>query len=192
MNKSAILLFLSLTFFQATTFAETYAVQADASEAKWTATKVAGKHFGKINITSGTVEFEGEQFLGGEAVIDTTSLTVEDLQGGGKEKLTKHLKSADFFDVEQFSSATIKITEVKPAGQNLYDVTADLTIKSITKPVSFQALVEKGETGITASATITVDRTAYDIRYGSGKFFENLGDKTIHDNFALEIKVSAA
>lgn len=189
--KKLILTVLTLAFIQTAAFAETYAVQADASEVKWTATKVTGKHFGKINIASGAIEFTDGQFSGGEAVIDTASLTVEDLQGSGKEKLTNHLKSADFFDVEQFPSATIKVTEVQPAGENLYNVTADLTIKNTTKPVSFQAKVEKSESGVTALATILIDRTAYDIRYGSGKFFENLGDKTIHDNFALEVKVSA-
>ncbi len=190
--KKLVLVLLSLILVQAVAFADSYAVKADVSEVKWTATKVTGKHFGKINVVSGTVEFAEGLFSGGEAVIDTTSLTVEDLQGSGKEKLTKHLKNADFFDVEQFSTAAIKITEVKPAGDNLYDVTADLTIKDITQPVNFQAKVEKTEAGVTASASIAVDRTAYDIRYGSGKFFENLGDKTIHDTFTLDVSVIAA
>lgn len=192
MKKTAFFLFLVSTIANTAVFAETYSVNTAESEVKWTATKVTGKHFGKINVTSGAIEFTEGQFSGGEAVIDAASLTVEDLQGSGKEKLTKHLKSADFFDVEQFPSAAIKITEVKTAGENLYDVTADLTIKNITKPAAFQARVEKTDAGISATAMITVDRTAYDIRYGSGKFFENLGDKTIHDDFALEVTVSAA
>ncbi len=189
--KKLIFTLLSLVFIQAAVFAETYNVKKDASEVKWTATKVTGKHFGKINITSGTIEFTDGQFSGGEAVIDAASLTVEDLQGSGKEKLTNHLKSADFFDVEQFPSAAIKITEVKSAGENLYDVTADLTIKNTTQPVLFQAQVVKSESGITALATILIDRTVYDIRYGSGKFFENLGDKTIHDTFTLDVSIQA-
>lgn len=191
MKKMALFILFCFTFSQSAVFAETYSVNTAESKVTWTGTKVIGKHFGKINITSGVIEFTDGQFAGGEATIDTTSLTVEDLQGSGKDKLTSHLKNADFFDVEQFPTATIKITEVKPAGENLYDVTADLTIKNTTKPVTFQAKVEKGEVGITASAAITVDRTAYDIRYGSGKFFENLGDKTIHDTFTLDVSVQA-
>lgn len=190
--KKLILVLVGLVMAQSLAFAESYAVKADASEVKWTATKVTGKHFGKINVQAGAIEFTDGQFSGGEAVIDTTSISVEDLQGGGKEKLTKHLKSADFFDIQQFPTATIKITEVKPAGENLYDVTADLTIKGITKPVTFQANVVKNESGVTAAAAISIDRTTYDIRYGSGKFFENLGDKTIHDTFTLDVSISAA
>ena len=189
--KKLMLVILSLVLVQSLAFAESYAVKADASEVKWTATKVVGKHFGRINVASGTIEFTDGQLLGGEATIDTTTLTVDDLQGGGKEKLTKHLKNADFFDVVSFPTAFIKITEVKPAGENLYDVMADLTIKNITKPVNFQANVVKGESGVIATASITIDRTAYDIRYGSGKFFENLGDKTIHDTFTLDVSVTA-
>jgi polyisoprenoid-binding protein YceI len=190
--KKLILVLVGLVLVQMSAFAESYAVKADASEVKWTATKVTGKHFGKINVVSGAVEFTDGKFSGGEATIDATSLTVEDLSGKGKDKLTGHLKSDDFFSVEKFPTATIKITEVKPAGENLYDVTADLTIKGVTKPVSFQANVVKNESGVTATAAISIDRTAYDIRYGSGKFFENLGDKTIHDTFTLDVSISAA
>jgi len=192
MKKIALFLFFSLAIAHTVVFAETYAVNTTESEVKWTGTKLIGKHFGKIGISSGVIQFSEGQFLGGEATIDTASLTVEDLQGSGKDKLTNHLKSADFFDVEQFPTAAIEITEVKPAGENLYDVTADLTIKNTTNPVSFQAQVERTESGVTASAIITIDRTAYDIRYGSGKFFENLGDKTIHDDFTLDVSISAA
>lgn len=190
--KKLVFVLLSLVMVQSWVWAESYQVQADASEVKWTATKVTGRHEGLIKMASGTVEFTDGQFSGGEAVIDTASLTVEDLQGKGKDKLTTHLKSADFFDVANFPEASIKITEVKSAGENLYDVTADLTIKDVTKPVSFQAKVEKSDVGVTASASITVDRTDFDIRYGSGKFFENLGDKMIHDIFTLDVSVAAA
>lgn len=172
--------------------AQTYTIQPENSEVKWAASKITGKHNGTIRVASGTIEFNGDQFAGGETVIHTPSLTVEDLTGGGKTDLEGHLKSADFFNVEKFPSASIKITEAKPAGDNLYDVTADLTIKGITQPVQFQAKVEKTDTGVSAGAVITIDRTKYDIRYGSGKFFENLGDKTIHDDFTLEVSVKAA
>lgn len=190
--KKLVFVLAGLFALQSLAWAESYSVQGDVSEVKWTATKVTGKHFGMIGVVSGTVEFTDDQFSGGEAVIDTTSLTVEDLEGQGKDKLTNHLKSADFFDVETFPTASIKITDVQPAGENLYDVTADLTIKDITAPVQFQAEVVKSEEGVVASATITVDRTLYDIRYGSGKFFENLGDKTIHDTFTLDVSAIAA
>lgn len=190
--KKILFLVFGMVLVQSVVFAETYNILPEQSEVKWTASKVTGKHFGKISVASGTVEFEGDVFIGGEAVINTNSLTVEDLQGDGKAKLEGHLKSADFFSADEFPAASIKITGVEPAGDQLYNVTADLTIKNITKPVQFQAKVTKTDAGVESSAKITVDRTAYDIRYGSGKFFENLGDKTIHDEFTLEVSVKAA
>ncbi len=191
--KKIILVLLSFVLVHAAAFAETYTVKPESSEVKWTATKVAGKHFGRINVASGTVEFADGKFSGGEAVIDTQSIVVDDIKSeGGNKILVGHLKNADFFDVETFPTASIKITGVKPLGENLYDVTADLTIKNITQPVSFQANLEKTDAGVKADAKISVDRTLYDIRYGSGKFFESLGDKTIHDNFSLEVSIQAA
>ncbi|HCM41851.1 MAG TPA: YceI family protein [Candidatus Omnitrophota bacterium] len=191
--KKLILTMLGLFFVQTAVFAETHAVQADASEVRWTATKVTGKHFGIIKVSSGEIEFTDGQFSGGQAVIDVGTMAVTDIQDEKMNaKLLNHLKSADFFDAESFPSATIKITGVKVISENLYDVTADLTIKNTTHPVDFKAMVAKTAEGIQATAMITVDRTLYDIRYGSGKFFENLGDKTIHDNFTLEVSVLAA
>lgn len=190
--KKIFLAFLAVTFLQTAAFAQTYTVQPENSEVKWTASKITGKHFGTIQVKSGTIEFDGDKFTGGQAVIDTPSLAVKDLTGESKGKLEGHLKSADFFDTEKFPEAAVKITSVKPAGNNLYDVTADLTIKGITHPISFQAAVENKNGSAEASAKLKVDRTKYDIRYGSGKFFENLGDKTIHDDFTLDITVKAS
>lgn len=190
--KKIFFVFLALIFLQTGAFAETYTVQSKDSEVKWTAEKITGKHLGTIQVKSGTVAFDGDKFTGGDAVIDATSLVVKDLDGDGKNKLEGHLKSADFFDVEKFPEALIKITSVKSAGNNLYDVTADLTIKNITHPISFQAQVEKKDGSVQSHAILKIDRTKYDIRYGSGKFFENLGDKTIHDDFTLDVTIKAS
>lgn len=190
--KAFILALMSFAVIQTAGWAETYTVQPEASKVEWTASKITGKHNGLISITSGTIEFDGDTFTGGEATIDTTSLTVEDLTGGGKDKLTEHLKSADFFDVEEYPTATLKITDVEATGDNTYDVTADLTIKDVTHPIEFEAVVEKTADGAEATAELKIDRTKYDIRYGSGKFFENLGDKTIHDDFTLDVSVQAS
>lgn len=191
--KKLILAVTCLVLVQTIAFAESYVVKGDVSEVKWTATKMVGKHFGRVNVTSGTVEFKDGQFSGGEAIIDAKSIVVDDIQNAkGNAKLVAHLKSADFFDVEAFPSATIKITGVKLVSESLYEVSADLTIKGVTKPSSFQAKVLKNESGVTATAAITIDRTEYGIRYGSGKFFENLGDKTIHDTFTLDVSIVAA
>lgn len=189
-----VFLMLAMTFLAGgAVFAETYAVKPEASAVKWEATKVTGRHDGHVKVISGSIVFDGGVFKGGEAVVDTASITVDDIQDPeSNAKLTRHLKSPDFFDAENFPQALIKVTSVEPAGEVLYNVTADLTLKGITKSVTFPATVVKTPDGIQAAAEITVDRTQYDIRYGSGKFFENLGDRMIHDTFKLDVSISAA
>ena len=113
-----------------------------------------------------------------------TSLIVTDLKAGqGKEKLEGHLKADDFFGTDKFETATLVFKKVSVKSPNVYTVNGDLTIKGITKPVSF----DLATTANTASANVKIDRTKYDIKYNSGNFFENLGDKVISDNFDLTV-----
>lgn len=185
---------LALTLiFNGSVFAETYTVDPAASEVKWQASKVTGKHDGRLNVSSGVIVFEEGVFTGGDAVVDVASLVVDDIvDAENNAKLTGHLKSDDFFDTENHPQAVIKITGAEFEADDVYHVTADVTIKGITKSVAFPATVAKTETGVQASAVITLDRTDFDIRYGSGKFFENLGDRMIHDTFTLSVSISAA
>jgi polyisoprenoid-binding protein YceI len=109
------------------------------------------------------------------------------LQGGGKGKLEGHLKSDDFFGVAAHPTATIKFTKVVSRGvAGEYKITANITIKNITKEIKFNATAKDG----TANATIKLDRSDFDIKYGSGSFFDNLGDKTIYDEFDLAITLN--
>jgi len=112
------------------------------------------------------------------------SLSCSDLKAGeGKEKLEGHLKSADFFGTDKYATSTLVFKTVASKGNNVYTVTADLTIKDKTNPVTFDLTVK----GNTASAALKVDRTKYDIKYGSGSFFDNLGDKAIDNEFELKV-----
>jgi len=116
------------------------------------------------------------------ANIDTGSVDT------GIEKRDAHLKSDDFFSVEKFNSATLVVKNAALLSAGVYTVTADMTIKGITKEVVFNALVN--QSGGTATADIKLDRTDFDIRYGSGKFFPNIGDKMIHDEFNLKVNLA--
>ncbi len=160
-------------------------IDAGKSLLEWTGSKIVGKHNGHLKFKSGTLKFNGDKFVGGEFVVDMTTLTNEDLTGEMNAKLIGHLKSPDFFDVEKFKESTLKITEVKSKGKNLYAVKADLMIKGKTAPVNFDAKFEKNK----ASTSLSYDRTVYDVRYGSGKFFENLGDKVINDKIDLKVEL---
>ena len=92
------------------------------------------------------------------------------------------IKSQDFFNVAEFPTATLNIKESKKTG-NTYNVVGDFTIKGITETVNFQ--IEMGE--LEATATVVIDRTKYGIKYGSGDFFDDLGDKAISNNFDLNV-----
>ncbi|MCE2611399.1 YceI family protein [Flavobacteriaceae bacterium D16] len=158
-------------------------VKTTESTVTWKGYKVTGSHYGNINLNSGSLSFDGDKLVGGEFVVDMSSLISTDLEGEYKGKLEGHLKSDDFFGVEKHPTSTLVFTEVKANGKNSYEVTGDLTIKGITKAVTFDVSVY----GSKATATMKVDRSEYDVRYGSGSFFDNLGDKTIYDEFDLVV-----
>jgi polyisoprenoid-binding protein YceI len=110
------------------------------------------------------------------------SIEVTDLKAGqGKEKLEGHLKNYDFFATEKYPTATLDFKSIATKKNNIYTVTADLTVKGKTAPVVFDLAVS----GNSATTKFNIDRTKYDVKYGSGSFFEGLGDKTIDDNFEI-------
>lgn len=188
MKKNALTLILTVIAGGAATATEPVAevkteVSTDKSTVTWKAYKVTGSHYGTVALQSGSLMFDNGQLTGGEFVVDMTTLTANDLEGEWKDKLVGHLKSEDFFSVEKHQTSTLVFTEVKQTGKNSYKVTGNLTIKGITKPVSFDMSVY----GSKATATMKVDRAQYDIRYGSGSFFDNLGDKTIYDEFDMVV-----
>ncbi|SHJ52116.1 YceI family protein [Pseudozobellia thermophila] len=187
MKKGVFSMALALVFGVATATEpiteEKKEVKTDASTITWKAYKVTGSHTGTVNLKSGTLIFDGDKLTGGEFVADMTSLVSTDMSGEGKGKLEGHLKSDDFFGVEKHPTSKLVFTKVKATGKNAYEVTGDLTIKGITKPVTFDVSVY----GSKATANVKIDRTKYDVKYGSGSFFENLGDKTIYDEFDLVV-----
>ncbi|MDC6351838.1 YceI family protein [Zeaxanthinibacter sp. PT1] len=158
-------------------------VNTEKSTVTWKAYKVTGSHYGEVQLESGALVFDNDQLTGGEFTVNMTSLVATDLEGESKGKLEGHLKSEDFFSVSEFPKANLVITEVESTGKNSYEVTGDLTIKGITKPITFDMSVY----GSKATATLKVDRAEYNVRYGSGSFFDNLGDKTIYDEFDLVV-----
>jgi polyisoprenoid-binding protein YceI len=105
--------------------------------------------------------------------------------------LIGHLKSDDFFSVAKFPLASLEVKSVTAKSGNLYHFTADLTIKGITAPIEFDAEVNMTSDQVTATGTMVVNRTKYDIKYRSGSFFSDLGDKMIYDDFTLKFKLVA-
>lgn len=174
-------------------------VDPAASEIKWTGSKVIGSsHNGTIKLASGTVQVDGKQLVGGEFTIDMNTIDNEDLKSSPKDKakLEGHLKSDDFFGVAKHPNATFKVTGAKENKDkkkaHTHDVTGDLTIKGITKTVTVPATIKTEKETATATASFEVDRTLFDVRFGSKNFFENLaGDRVINNNIKFDVKLVA-
>lgn len=180
--KSTIILALA---FAASTVATEKKVNVSESKVTWVGHKVTGKHDGTLKLQDGTLQFDDKNNLtGGTFTVDMSTLTVTDLEGDSKGKLEGHLKSDDFFSTSSHKTSTFVITKVDGKAGN-YKVTGDLTIKGITNPITFNMNVKDN----TATANLKVDRTKYDIKYGSASFFDGLKDKAIYDEFDLNVNL---
>lgn len=172
-------------------------VDTATSTINWLGKKVTGEHDGTIKIHKGEINVDKEQVVGGSFEIDMNTIVNRDLEDAEwNAKLIKHLKSEDFFSVEKFPFVKFDILKVAPlndpAKQNYNStINGNLTIKGITKGISFPASIKIENGVLTSFADFDIDRTEWDIKYGSGKFFENLGDKMINDKFNIKFKIIA-
>lgn len=165
-------------------------VNTSQSAIVWKAYKVTGSHTGKVALKSGSLQMQDGKLTGGSFVIDMNTITCTDLEGEWRDKLVGHLKSDDFFGVANHPEATFVITEVVSRGTpGSYKITGNLTIKEITKQIRFNTQLTEENGVTTAVSDLTLDRSDFDVRFGSGSFFDNLGDKTIYDDFELQVKL---
>ena len=182
-NLKSIALALVVVLSTLSVSAQTKNINTATSSIEWLGKKVTGQHNGTVNFKDGTLVFKKNILAGGSFTVNMTSLTATDLSGEYQGKLNGHLKADDFFGTEKYPTATLVFKKIGVKSANVYNVTADLTIKGITKPVTFELTVN----GNTATTAFNVDRTKYDIKYGSKSFFESIGDKAIYDEFELKV-----
>ena len=180
------ILFSSISYAITITPKNDKEINTKNSTVLWKGNKVTGSHEGVIKIKSGLLKFNKEELIGGEFEIDMNSLVCTDLSGEYKGKLEGHLKSDDFFGVTKFPTATLKIKKVIKQKGNIYECTGDITIRGKTEVVQFNTTLNKNS----ATAKIKIDRTKFDVKYGSGSFFDGLGDNMIYDEFDLNINLS--
>lgn len=184
----------SVLLFSFTAIVKTdYKADIKNSKINWKGFKPTGSHFGEINISNGNFIVKGDEITGGKFTIDMNSIVDLDMEADNEynAKLVGHLKSPDFFDVEKYPKGTFIITKSeKKDGQVL--ITGDLTLKDKTNPVSFLADVSIDGNGLTLkSETFKVDRSKYNVRYGSKSFFDDLKDKFINDEMEISVVVVA-
>lgn len=196
MKKSALVLGLGLAIIGLSAFSTktTSDNPKHASTIKWIGSKVVGgDHTGNISIREEQLKFKKGALVGGSITADMTTITNTDLEGEWNQKLVGHLNSDDFFSTAKFPTATISITKVTPGSNaNTYQVTADLTIKGITHSQSFLATVSPDGKQHIVTAKLNIDRTKYEVKYGSTSFFDSLGDKAISDEFSLDVTIYTA
>ena len=183
-NKTAETNDVSMTAVDAT-----YNIKQDQSSLVWTGREVStSSHYGTINFTSGQFEIADGLISQGEFLVDMTSITVQDLTGGSKERLEGHLRSDDFFSVESFPTAHLYISSSEVISNGKWMVNGFLTIKDISHPVLFEMVnTEDGW-----NANLVFDRSKYNVKFRSGTFFENLGDKLIYDDIELKINLKTS
>jgi polyisoprenoid-binding protein YceI len=149
----------------------------------WLGEKVTGQHTGTLKLQSGWLIMKDNKIVSGEFAIDMNSIK----ESAGNARLEGHLKSDDFFSATKFPTAKLIITGSDSFEKGTAVVKGTLTIKGITNPIEFKSNSQNKDNGLWFYSNILVDRTKYDIKYGSGSFFDNLGDKVIYDEFKLKV-----
>jgi polyisoprenoid-binding protein YceI len=164
-----------------------YNIDNTQSQITWTGREVStSSHYGTLDFVSGTFEISNGSIASGQFIVDMTSINNQDMEGDSKARLEGHLKSDDFFSVESYPTASISINSSELISDGEWNVSADLSIKGFTHPVNFEMI--SSEDGW--SANLVFDRSKYDVRFRSGSFFENLGDKLIYDDIELSINLT--
>lgn len=175
----------------------TFALNTQESIMNWSGRKPLITNYvdrGTVQLKNGSVEVKDGAFTSGSFVIDMTTIAAKSTgRNAGEDMLSKHLKSEDFFNVEKFPESTITVKSVvkkdtDPASFD-YTVTADLAVKGIKNEVQFPATIYKTGEKVKATASISLDRSKWDIRYGSDTFFDNLGDKVIDNIFTIDMSL---
>jgi polyisoprenoid-binding protein YceI len=149
----------------------------------WEGSKITtDSHAGTLDISEGELTFEADVLVGGSFTVDMNSMVCTDLSGKSAARLVGHLKSDDFFGVAEHPEATLVFTTVVPT-EGGYNITGDFTIRGITNAEAFELKIDNN----TASTDLEIDRSKYNVKFRSGSFFENLGDKLINDELKLRV-----
>jgi polyisoprenoid-binding protein YceI len=159
----------------------------ERSSIRWYGKEITGKqHYGDLKFSSGYVKINNKVISSGNFIVNMNSLTVEDLSGIGKKRLEGHLKSSAFFGVSDHPQASLNISSVDKIDGDSQIFLGELTIKGITHPINFSITLNSENNG---SAEMVFDRSKYDVRFRSGSFFDELGDKLILDDIKLEVSL---
>lgn len=188
MILSTVVSMLGLFHLQAQ---EQISISLKNSSVEWIGEKVTGAHNGTVNLTDAFFLFENNKLVGGEFEIDMNSIKCTDIESPEyAAKLENHLKDDDFFASNKYPTSHFTMTKVIFDGTS-YMITGNMKIRGIDQEITFPAQFHSHGKLFHADATVKIDRTKYDIKYGSGSFFDGLGDRMIYDEFTLKIHLEA-
>jgi polyisoprenoid-binding protein YceI/rhodanese-related sulfurtransferase len=166
------------------------------SRVEWTGRNLLNKHYGRIALKEGKLQFDRGRLTKGEITLNMDAITCQDLAGDPlADVLIGHLKSDDFFDVELYPEARFVIASVQPIahatpGSPNLSVRGDLTLKGTTRPLEFIATAGVTPEGkAAAQAAFAIDRTLWHVLYGSGKYFRHLGGHLVNDLIDIQLRV---
>lgn len=163
-----------------------YALTA-GTKLNWSAAKVTATHTGTVQVKTGNVFIKGGIVTAGTIVMNMETINCTDMGGEYGKKFEGHLNSDDFFAVEKFKESKLVITKYKKVNATTVTLTGNLTIKGVTKPVTFDAMVEPaGKKNVKVKGTMVVDRTLYGITY------KGMADNLIKDNFEIQFDFTAS
>ena len=175
--------------------ADTIWVDIQKSQIEWIGRKIKGEHSGTLRLNEGWVTMNDSTLIGGKFIFDMTSIKNTDIESPDWSlKLDNHLKSSDFFNVDSFPKAILEIKKNNSIAEennlgSTYLVAAELTIRGITHEISFPYQLEKSDSTLIAIGSVHVDRTLYNIKYNSGTYFFDLGDRIIYDDFTINFTI---
>lgn len=159
-----------------------YVISPQTSKVQFIGSKVTGSHNGAFEKFAGVIDYAGSPEKSRVTVtIETDSITADDAN------LTKHLKTADFFDVAKFPQATFSSTEIKPGGTDgaSHTITGNLTLHGVTKSVTFPATINVTPDAANVDANFSINRKDFGINYAGAQ------DNLIRDNVVLKLTIRA-
>lgn len=172
-----------------------YKVDANSSSITWHATKVTGEHMGTVDVANGYLSVTDGELVAANIIANMETIRCTDLEGEWGDKLVGHLNSDDFFNVSEHKTSSFTLRNIEalnaPKGDATHTVTGDFTIRGITKSITFEAKVSDNAGKLSIEGSVILDRSQFDVKYGSGSFFDNLGDNLIHDNFTVGFNLVA-
>ena len=186
MKTISVIAIITFILFSHMLYGQRQDIDVEKSNIEWLGKRLGVKHFGVIQLKSGYLMFMNDDLAGGKFVVDMNSIKNIDLQDkADNDKLVNHLKSDDFFSVEKYPTAELVVLETKKFVNNKAIIKGRLTIKNSTEDIEFKVVRE----GNIYRTEIDIDRSKFDVRFGSNTFFDNLGDNAISDIFTLAIKI---